>query len=177
MVMPTDIYFRTALSGYNRKDVMRFIEKLNAEQVERVSELNCKIRSAQTEAHKLSGELEKLTRRCDELEEALASRNEGDVINEEKAHKYDSMQVNYADIMLDAEGQAIEKLRDAEKKSAEILEEANRAFEENKKELQRMKDSLILENKRLLQKSKNEFDKLFSEISAEFEKTLSGIVE
>jgi len=161
--MAADIYFRTSLSGYNKKDVMRFIEKLNKEQVERVSDLNDKIRVAQTEARKLALEIETVRKRCDEVETMLSDREQNDVVNEEKAQKFDSMQGTYADIMLDAEHSAKEKIATANKEAEEILRQANALFEEKMKEIDR-----IIEN------SKSEFMAVAEKMTASLDKAMNN---
>lgn len=163
--MSNDIYFRTALAGYNKNDVMRFIEKLNSDQVERVNDLNDQIRSSQTEVKKLMAEAETLRRRCDELEHALSVRGKGDMDNAEKAHKYDEMQKNYADIMLEAESTSMEKIKGAEAESVRIISEANLFFEEKRKMLRENKEKLISENNSILEKSLKEMESVMNALS------------
>ena len=162
--MSNDIYFRTAFSGYNKRDVINFIEKLNAEQVERVNELNDKIRLAQTEIKRLTNELAEAKKKSAELEISLNRTDANRALNDEKAQKFDSMQGTYADIMLEAEHNAKEKVKSAEEKAEQILNEAN---EERKK--------IVAENKQIIQSSKAEFLALIDKITTSLDNTLSGI--
>ena len=173
--MSNDIYFRTSLGGYNKNDVMRFIEKLNSDQVERVNELNEQIRASQTEARKLSAEAEVLKKRCDELEYTLALRGKGDVINAEKAQKYDDMQKNYADIMLDAESSSKEKIRQAEEQADKIVAEAKQYFEQKMNELKANKDKLVSLNKEALDASVKEIEAGLGKLSVSLEKSWDTI--
>lgn len=169
--MPNDIYFRSAIAGYNKNDVMRFIEKLNADQVERVNELNDQIRTSQTEVRKLAAEAEVLKKRCDELEYTLTLRGKGDVINAEKAQKYDEMQKNYADIMLDAESSSKEKIRQAEEQGEKIITDANLYFEDKKKALLENKEKLISANKNTLKASLKELEDVLNKLSVDLERS------
>lgn len=162
--MSNDIYFRSAFSGYNKRDVINFIEKLNAEQVERVNELNDKIRLAQTEVKRLTLELAEAKKKSAELEISLNRTDANRALNDEKAQKFDSMQGTYADIMLEAEHNAKEKVKSAEEKAEQILNEAN---EERKK--------IVAENKQIIQSSKAEFLALIDKITTSLDNTLSGI--
>lgn len=173
--MSNDIYFRSAFAGYNKNDVMRFIEKLNSDQVERVNELNEQIRASQTEVRKLSAEAEVLKKRCDELEHTLSLRGKGDVINAEKAQKYDEMQKNYADIMLDAESSSKEKIKQAEAQAEKIVEEANLYFEEKMNALRANKEKLVLANKETLNASVKEIEAVLSKLSSSLEASWNAI--
>ena len=163
--MSNDIYFRTALAGYNKSDVMHFIEKLNSDQVERVNDLNDQLRTSQTEVKKLMAEVEALRRRCDDLEHNLSVRGKGDIDNAEKAHKYDEMQKNYADIMLEAESTSMEKVKNAEAESNRIISEANNFFEEKKKILRENKEKLVAENNVIVEKSLKEMEAVMNSLS------------
>lgn len=173
--MSNDIYFRTALAGYNKNDVMRFIEKLNADQVERVNELNDQIRASQTEVKKLSAEAEILKKRCDELEHVLSLRGKGDVINAEKAQKYDEMQKNYADIMLDAESTSKEKIRQADEQAENIIAQANSYFEEKISTLNEKKNKLIASNKDTLNATVKEIEEVLGKLAVSLEQAWDTI--
>lgn len=160
--MSKDIYFRTSLSGYNKNDVIRFIEKLNSEQVERVNELNDRIRISQTEAKKMSAELEEMKRKCAQLESQLSMSDENRAINDEKAQKYDAMQGSFADIMLDAEHTSKEKVRLAEEKAEKVLAEA-----------MEIKKRIVTENKQILENSKNEFLALVERLTISLDETIT----
>lgn len=160
--MSNDIYFRTALAGYNKNDVMRFIEKLNSDQVERVNDLNDQLRTSQTEVKKLTAELEIIRKRCDDLENSLSVRGKGDIANAEKALKYDEMQKNYADIMLEAENSAKDKI-----KSADLyFEEKQRLFEENK-------TALINKNKEIIKATVSDLETVLNSLSDSLEKAMT----
>ncbi len=159
--MSNDIYFRTALAGYNKNDVMRFIEKLNSDQVERVNDLNDQLRTSQTEVKKLSAELEIVRKRCDDLENSLSVRGKGDIANAEKALKYDEMQKNYADIMLEAENSAKDKI-----KSADLyFEEKQRLFEESK-------TALMNKNKEIIKSTVTELETVLNSLATSLEKAM-----
>ncbi len=162
--MSNDIYFRTALSGYNKNDVISFIEKLNSEQVERVNELNERLRSAQTESKRLSTEVAELKAKCAELEAQLSMSDETRALNAEKAQKYETMQGSYADIMLEAEHTSKEKVRIAEERAEKILAEANET-----------KRQIVAENKKIIETSKTEFMTLIDKLTASLDDTLSRI--
>ena len=173
--MANDIYFRTSIAGYNKNDVMRFIEKLNSDQVERVNDLNDQIRSSQTESRKLSAELDVIRKRCDELEYTLSLRDKGDISNAEKAVKYDELQKNYADIMLEAESTSKEKIRQSEEKSSQIVAEANAYYEKKIKELRENKDRLVMMNKEILKSSMSQLESLILSLEKSLEDTWSTI--
>ena len=175
--MSNDIYFRTSLAGYNKNDVMRFIEKLNADQVNRVNDLNEQIRTSQLELKKSSAEAETLRRRCDELERTLSIRGKGDIDNAQKAQKYDEMQKNYADIMLDAESAAKEKIKSSEEQAKAIIDQANTYFEEQKKKLSESKKKILEQNKSILSSSLNEFSEVVQKLTGSLENTWNAIVE
>lgn len=159
--MSTDIYFRTSLSGYNKNDVIKFIEKLNAEQIERVNELNDRLRSAQTEIRRLNTELEEAKKKCVTLEHQLEGSESKRTANDEKAQKYDAMQGSYADIMLEAEHTSKEKVRLAEEKAEKIIAEANEA-----------KKQVISDNKRIIESAKAEFTALVDKLTSSLDETL-----
>ncbi len=173
--MANDIYFRTSLAGYNKNDVMRFIEKLNSDQVERVNDLNDQIRSGQTEARKLSAELDAIRKKCDELEYALSIKDKGDASNAEKAEKYDELQKNYADIMLEAESSSKEKIRQSEEKASEIIAEANAYYEEKLKALRENKARLMMMNKDILKNSVSQMENLILSLEKSLEDTWTAV--
>lgn len=162
--MPTDIYFRSAISGYNKSDVINFIEKLNSEQIERVNDLNERLRASQSEARKLSADLDAMQKKCAELEAKIKAAESQRTQNDEKAQKYDAMQGTYADIMLDAEHTAKEKVKAAEEKAKAILEEANE-----------VKKVVVAENQKLIGDAKTEFVALMDKLTASLDETLSKL--
>lgn len=85
--------------------------------------------------------------------------------NAEKAHKYDEMQKNYADIMLEAESTSMEKIKGAEAESVRIISEANLFFEEKRKMLRENKEKLISENNSILEKSLKEMESVMNALS------------
>lgn len=162
--MANDIYFRTSLTGYNKSDVINFIEKLNSEQVERVNELNERLRSSQSEVKRMDSELVELRKKCSEMERLLTQKDADRITNEEKAQKYDAMQGTYADIMLEAEHTSKEKVRLAEEKAEKILEDANEA-----------KKLIVAENKQIIESSKAEFIALIDKLTLSMDATLNKI--
>lgn len=173
--MPRDIYFRTSLTGYNKSDVISFIEKLNNEQVTRVNELNEKIRLYQVEQKRLLDELEEERKKSRELADALSETDENRIANDDKARKYDAMQETYADIMLDAERTSKEKLKFAEEESQKIINDANTLYEERTKELEALRASIFSENKRILETSKAEITSLLDKLTSQLEEGLTKV--
>lgn len=171
--MAHDIYFRTAIAGYNKIDVMRFIEKLNADQVERVNDLNDQLRSSQTESRKLQAELDALKKKCDELEYTLSLRDKGDISNAEKAVKYEELQKNYADIMLDAESESKEKIRQSEEKAAQIVAEANALYDAKLKALRENKERLVSQNKEIITSTVSKIEGIISSLEKSLEDSWS----
>ena len=173
-----DIYFRTALGGYNKQDVMRFIEKLNCEQSERTSELTEQNKILQNDAKKLSEDLAKLRERCEKLEEEVRILSEKAEINSEKASKYDDMQASFADIMLNAEHEAQKKIQDAEIEANRIIKSAREEIERKQKELDDMKSEFsdtFIENKQIIERSKGEFSGVFEKICSSIESIYSKV--
>ncbi|MBE6651315.1 MAG: hypothetical protein E7613_08385 [Ruminococcaceae bacterium] len=162
--MPNEIYFRTSFSGYNKSDVISFIEKLNREQVERVNSLNDTIRKSQEETKHLSDELENAQKRCAQLEEEVKQLIADRSANEEKAQKYETMQGTYADIMLEAEYTSKEKVRIAEEKADRMIKEAE--------ETRRM---AAAENKRIIETTKVEFMTLIEKLTSSLDETIAKI--
>ena len=66
-------HFRTALSGFNKQDVVRYIEYLNNQHNAQVAQLKNQLRNAQSAAdEQLKAQLEAAQARCAELEAKLA---------------------------------------------------------------------------------------------------------
>lgn len=173
-----DIYFRTALSGYNKQDVMRFIEKLNCEQTERTNELAEQNRILNAEVRKLNDENKSFKERCAALEEKLREAEEKVSEKTEKADKYDDMQESFADLMLNAEREAQKKLEAAESEAQRIIESAREEIEAKKRELDLMKaefSETFVENKRIIESSKVELTGVFEKICSSIE-TIYGKV-
>ena len=173
-----DIYFRTSLSGYNKQDVMKFIEKLNCEQNERIGELNEQIRLLHIELKRSNDEVSALRERSGELDEKLSSSIALSQANAEKAAKYDDMQSSFADLMLNAEREAQKKIAAAEEEAARIIEAAREEIDAKKRELDEMKSEFsdtFVENKQIIERSKEEFSGVFERICASIE-TIYGKV-
>ena len=173
-----DIYFRTALGGYNKKDVMRFIEKLNCEQTERTNELSEQSRMLQGEVKKQSDEISVLRTRAEELDDDLRRLTEYAESNAEKAAKYDDMQASFADIMLNAEHEAQKKIQEAEEEAKRIIESAREEIERKQKELDDMKaefSDTFVENKQIIERSKDEFSTVFEKICSSIETIYSKV--
>ena len=65
-------HFRTALSGFNKQDVVRYIEYLNNQHNAQVAQLKNQLRNAQSAAdEQLKAQLEAAQARCAELEAKL----------------------------------------------------------------------------------------------------------
>ncbi len=173
-----DIYFRTALSGYNKQDVMRFIEKLNCEQTERTNELAEQNRILHAEVRKLNEDNKALKERCQALEVELREAVDKIAEKTEKAEKYDDMQESFADLMLNAEREAQKKLESAEAEAQRIIESAREEIESKKRELDLMKAEFtetFVENKRIIENSKVELTGVFEKICSSIE-TIYGKV-
>ena len=165
--MANDIYFRTAIAGYNKQDVMRFIEKLNCEQTERTSELKDNNRLLQIEVQKLNDELSSLRKRCDDVEEKLKTAEASMRENEEKAVKFDDMQAKFADLMMNAVCEAQRKVSAAETEAKEITEKAKADVERRERELEDMKNELgatFVDNKKVIERSREEFSEVFEKL-------------
>jgi erythromycin esterase-like protein len=173
-----DIYFRTTLSGYNKQDVMKFIEKLNCEQNERVGELNEQIRLLHIELKRTNDELSAIRARSEELDEKLAASTALSEANAEKAEKYDDMQETFADLMLNAEREAQKKIAAAEAEAERIVEAAREQIEAKKRELDEMKSEFsdtFVENKQIIERSKEEFSGVFEKICTSIETIYSKV--
>ena len=76
-------HFRTALGGFNREDVVRYIEYLNNQHNSQIEQLNTQLQIAQAELAKrepaqndeLNEQLQAAQARCAELEALLISKN------------------------------------------------------------------------------------------------------
>jgi len=167
--MANDIYFRTSIAGYNKQDVMRFIEKLNCEQTERTSELKDSNRMLQLEVQKLTEELSNLRKHCEAVEDDLKCAQALSLENSEKAEKFDDMQGKFADLMMNAECEAQKKLSDAEAEAKSITDKARNEIERREKELEELKNELgstFIDNKRVIERSKEEFATVFEKLCA-----------
>ncbi len=170
--MANDIYFRTSLGGYNKQDVMKFIEKLNCEQTERVNDLNEQNRMLQNELKKISDELKSMKARSEELDANLRKTEEVASANSEKAAKYDDMQSSFADVMLNAEHEAQRKISAAEEEARRIIEAAHDEIARKEKELDELKAEFtdtFVENKQVIERSKEEFSRVFERICSSIE--------
>ena len=94
--MPAPQNFRTAFNGFNREDVVRYLEYINTKHAAEINQLTSEADSlrsrleaaepAQSEAvtaleaerDELRAQLEELTARCAELEAALAAQNKSE---------------------------------------------------------------------------------------------------
>ena len=177
--MAADIYFRTSIGGYNKADVMRFIEKLNCEQTERVNDLTEQNRMLQNELKKISEELARAKSRAEELDASLQKAEADAQANSEKAAKYDDMQASFADVMLSAETEAQKKIANAEEEAKRIIESAHEEIERKEKELDALKaefSDTFVENKQVIERSREEFSKVFEKICSSIE-TVYGKVK
>ena len=169
--MANDIYFRTSIAGYNKQDVMRFIEKLNCEQTERTSELKDTNRILQLEVQKLNEELANAKKRCEDFEDKLSVAEASSRENADKAEKFDDMQGKFADLMINAECEAQKKIASAQAEADAITNKAKAEIERRERELEELKNELgttFVDNKKVIERSREEF-------SAVFEKLCSSI--
>ena len=162
--MSNEIFFKTAVHGYNKSDVNSFIEKLNNEQVERVNALNDTIKQMQEEIDRLSEELESAKVRCAELEETIAQTEEKNAEIVEKAHKYDTLHATYADIMMEAEYTSKEKVRLAEERADKMLKDADE-----------VRKIAAVENQRIIESTKSEFMSLVENLTSSLDETIEKI--
>lgn len=176
--MSGDIYFRTSLTGYNKQDVLKFIEKLNCEQTERMNELNDHNRILQNELKKIRDELSEFKNKCESLEKANAEIEENYKISSEKASKYDDMQSKYASLMLNAEHEAQIKIASAESEAKKIINSAQEEIDRRKRELDEMRDEFkdtFVENRQIIEHSKEELTDVFEKICSSID-TIYGKV-
>ena len=69
----TNQHFRTAINGFNKQDVVRYIEYLNNQHNAQIAQLNNQLKNAQTPADdRLQAKLDAALARCAELEAQLA---------------------------------------------------------------------------------------------------------
>ncbi len=176
--MANDIYFRTSIGGYNKQDVMKFIEKLNCDQTERVNELNEQNRMLQNEMRKLSDELGAVKLRAENLDASLQEKEELAKISAEKAAKYDDMQASFADLMLNAEHEAQQKIIQAEEQAKKIIQDAYDEIERKHRELDELRAGFtdtFIENKQIIERSKEEFSTVFEKITSSIENVYSRV--
>ena len=70
--------FRSAFRGFNREDVVRYIEYLNNQHASQIAQLNSQLQAAQEKSPAVSSLQEQLVAalaRCSELEEQLKNQN------------------------------------------------------------------------------------------------------
>ena len=177
--MANDIYFRTSIAGYNKQDVMRFIEKLNCEQTERMNDLNDRNRTLQVDLKKITEELALLREKYELLDEKLRNAELLAEENLDKASKYDEMQASYADLMLNAEHEAQKKIAQAEEEALRITESARAEIERRERELEAIKielgDSFAV-NKEIIERSREEFSSVFEKICSSVDTVYSKII-
>ena len=176
--MANDIYFRTSIGGYNKQDVMKFIEKLNCEQTERVNELNEQNRMLQNEMRKISDELNAVKLRAEHLDASLQEKEELAKVSAEKAAKYDDMQSSFADLMLNAEHEAQQKIVQAEEQAKKIIQDAYDEIERKHRELDELRAGFtdtFIENKQIIERSKEEFSTVFEKITSSIENVYSKV--
>ena len=69
----TNQHFRTAINGFNKQDVVRYIEYLNAQHNAQIAQLNNQLKTAQEPADdRLQAKLDAALAKCAELEAQLA---------------------------------------------------------------------------------------------------------
>lgn len=70
----TNQHFRTAINGFNKQDVVRYIEYLNNQHNAQIAQLNNQLKNAQVPADdRLQAKLEAALARCAELEAQLVN--------------------------------------------------------------------------------------------------------
>ena len=83
--------FRTALGGFNRQDVVRYIEYLNNQHNAQLEELNSQLQLAQekqADNSALQAQLEAAQARCAELEAQLANAGQGVPVTGDELEAY-----------------------------------------------------------------------------------------
>ena len=89
--------FRSAMGGFNREDVVRYIAYINNKHNAEIAQLNTQLQNALTAASdaksgadvaQLQEELKAAEARCAELEKQLAAAKSGNVKNEEELEAY-----------------------------------------------------------------------------------------
>lgn len=157
-----NVLFRTSMSGFNKADVMAYLDKQNADFRELTKEKNDAaaakdaeiaslraqlddlIRQSEQQANEPTGKTEELEARLREAEAALAEKDE--IIarlkeevaanaseNERKAELYDDMSSQLGDIIITANKNADSIIAEANAKAAEINEKAVSDAEERKR--------------------------------------------
>ena len=97
--MSASINFRSALGGFNREDVVRYIEYINNKHNTEIAQLNTQLQNAQEAATKgqpaedstkLQEKLKEVEARCAELEKLLASSKGSSVVvkNDDELEAY-----------------------------------------------------------------------------------------
>lgn len=95
--MSTSMNFRSALGGFNREDVVRYIEYMNNKHNAEIAQLNTQLQNARGEAakaqnvvdiQKLLADLEAAEARCAELEKQLAAAKSGNAKSEDELEVY-----------------------------------------------------------------------------------------
>lgn len=147
--------FRSSVSGFNKKDVTAYIQKLNAEMAlrdgaakEQLSLKDGRIAQQESELERLKAELAEALSRAEELEKAqsenaaLREENERLVseleaapklteaelrVLEEKAAMYDNMSSQLGEIMINANKTADSIVKDANIKAEGIIKTASEA--------------------------------------------------
>ena len=95
--MSTSMNFRSALGGFNREDVVRYIEYMNNKHNAEIAQLNTQLQNARGEAakaqnvvdiQKLLADLEAAEARCAELEKQLAAAKNSNAKSEDELEAY-----------------------------------------------------------------------------------------
>ena len=127
--------FRSALGGFNRQDVVQYIEYMNAQHSSQIAQLNTQLQNAQEALAKaqsgsdpeLSAKLEAAEARCAELEAKLASSNSATIKTGDELEAY-------------RRAERAERL--ARERAAQIYAQANAALADATVKVEAMSDSM-----------------------------------
>ena len=138
--MSASINFRSALGGFNREDVVRYIEYINNKHNTEIAQLNTQLQNAQEAATKaqpvedsakLQEKLKEVEARCAELEKLLASSDS----------KVSSVAVK-SDDELEAYRRAERAERLANERAAQIYDKANAALADATLKVERVSENM-----------------------------------
>lgn len=161
--MNKEVYFRKAMRGFNKSDVIDYIEKTSLENRTTVEELTKKLSEAEKKIEDMTRELEeiKMSNQAELSDPLEQAPNEEEILLREKADKYDKISAQLADIILNAE-----------KNAAEIISSAHSTAEEHVKEInEKIKglNSAMMQKRNMIAASKLEMSRILADISSSVE--------
>lgn len=179
------IGFRKSLFGFNREDVMDYIEKANKDFAKKETELDEKISD-------LNGTIDEANKRIEELNESRAQLERELKVFNDKNDEIERLSQNIGKLYLVAQANAksvIENAKESEtlaanevEKNIVSIDEAHRSLDEIRNEIMRTSTEFtkevenlmsrlnetkekIAENSEASEKSLEEFDSIYSEIT------------